>query len=241
MKKKNLQILVGICLLFSLVSVFYTYSKGTSARLYDSKSATTSLVLTKGNVKINEEDFSSIKWRYIGKSNVDNFEQIANVSDTNSYINRETNADLMSSNDILLGANVLVDSSFKNIDINDTFFKKLSYQYVGMNTAVVSVNIDNLPNLSSDFAYFFKVYATTKDNQVKSDSINTVLYNNSVINEKIINQKSFDIKPQEKINIEIKVRSLKGEQNVTSGDSSLNISTNEMNLKVNIQNKLVSK
>lgn len=65
MKKKNLQILVGICLLFSLVSVFYTYSYGTSARLYDSKSTQTNLTLSKGNSAWS--DMSETDWTYTGQ------------------------------------------------------------------------------------------------------------------------------------------------------------------------------
>lgn len=65
MKKKNLQILVGICLLFSLVSVFYTYSYGTSARLYDSKSIQTNLTLSKGSSAWS--NMSITDWTYTGQ------------------------------------------------------------------------------------------------------------------------------------------------------------------------------
>lgn len=62
-----MQILVGICLLFSLVSVFYTYSYGTSARLYDSKSTQTNLTLSKGGSLLG--DIKAGNWQHINPNN----------------------------------------------------------------------------------------------------------------------------------------------------------------------------
>lgn len=52
-------------MLFSLVSVFYTYSYGTSARLYDSKSTQTNLTLSKGSSAWS--NMSETDWTYTGQ------------------------------------------------------------------------------------------------------------------------------------------------------------------------------
>ena len=54
-------------MLLSLISVFYTYSKGTSARLYDSKSTQTNLTLSKGSSLLG--DIKAGNWQHINPNN----------------------------------------------------------------------------------------------------------------------------------------------------------------------------
>ncbi len=254
--KKNWLTLLGIFTLFSLASFFWLNISGTSARLIDSKNTKTELTLSKGNVTINPS-LASGNWRYIGIS--DDLSSIEDVSDVNSYINRDFNGDLIgvtndeSGNEVerLLGTNpevsVLEGKSFKNINTNDVFLQKLNYQYSGINTAsceIKEVNPNELSKeLSKDFEYRFEVYVTGENNY-KSESYCVFNYNqkgntlngNTLQIEK--NQK-FDIKANQKVNLLIKIRALKGE--MQNPDETNRLLLTSIKLKLNVQNKLESK
>ena len=251
--KKNWLTLLGIFTLFSLASFFWLNISSTSARLIDSKDTKTELTLSKGNVTINPS-LASGNWRYIGIS--DDLSSIEDVSDVNSYINRDFNGDLIgvtndkSGNEVerLLGTNpkvsVLEGKSFKNINKKDVFLQKLNYQYSGINTASCEIEVVNPDDeLSKDFEYRFEVYVTGENNY-KSESYCVFNYNqngntlngNTLQIEK--NQK-FDIKANQKVNLLIKIRALKGE--MKEPDETNRLLSTSIKLKLNVQNKLESK
>lgn len=251
--KKNWLTLLGIFTLFSLASFFWLNISGTSARLIDSKNTKTELTLSKGNVTINPS-LASGNWRYIGIS--DDLSSIEDVSDVNSYINRDFNGDLIgvtndeSGNEVerLLGTNpevsVLEGKSFKNINTNDVFLQKLNYQYSGINTAsceIKEVNPNELSKeLSKDFEYRFEVYVTGENNY-KSESYFVFSYNhNGNTLQQIEKNQKFDIKANQKVNLLIKIRALKGETQKPDKTNRL-LSTSNIKLKLNVQNKLESK
>ena len=246
--KKNWLTLLGIFTLFSLASFFWLNISGTSARLIDSKNTKTELTLSKGNVTINPS-LASGNWRYIGISN--DLSSIEDVSDDYSSTNRAFNGDLIgvtndeSGNEVerLLGTNpevsVLEGKSFKNINTNDVFLQKLNYQYSGINTAGCEIEVVNPDDeLSKNFEYRFEVYVTG-DNDYKSESYCVFSYNhngNTLQTEK--NQK-FDIKANQKVNLLIKIRALKGE--TQNPDEKNRLLSTSIKLKLNVQNKLESK
>lgn len=258
--KKNWLTLLGIFTLFSLASFFWLNISSTSARLIDSKDTKTELTLSKGNVTINPS-LASGNWRYIGIS--DKLSSIEDVSDDYSYIDRDFNGDLIgvtndeSGNEVerLLGTNskvsVLEGKSFKNINTNDVFLQKLNYQYSGINTASCEIEVVNPDDeLSKDFEYRFEVYVTG-DNDYKSESYCVFSYNNDKLQiEKnnngnklqIVKNQKFDIKANQKVNLLIKIRALKGEmQNQENQDEKNRLLLTSIKLKLNVQNKLESK
>lgn len=120
MKKKNLQILVGVCLLLSLISVFYTYTHGTLARLYDSKNATTNLTLVKGSAFL--DNVENKNWQYA----------------------------IPSSNPNYNGALVFDDNgTIKNVVIGDSFAKEIEVTYKGVNTSELLVSLENYNDFNS--------------------------------------------------------------------------------------------
>lgn len=252
--KKNWLTLLGIFTLFSLASFFWLNISGTSARLIDSKDTKTELTLSKGNVTINPS-LASGNWRYIGIS--DDLSSIEDVPDVYSYINRDFNGDLIgvtndkSGNKVerLLETNskvsVLEGKSFKNINTNDVFLQKLNYQYSGINTASCEIKVVN-PNelsneLSKDFEYRFEVYVTGENNY-KSESYCVFNYNQNGNTLQIEKNQKFDIKANQKVNLLIKIRALKGEmQNQENPDENNRLLSTSIRLKLNVQNKLESK
>ena len=250
--KKNWLTLLGIFTLFSLASFFWLNISSTSARLIDSKDTKTELTLSKGNVTINPS-LASGNWRYIGISN--DLSSIEDVSDVSSYINRSVNGDLIgvtndeSGNEVerLLGTNpkvsVLEGKSFKNINTKDVFLQKLNYQYSGINTASCEIEVVNPDELSKDFEYRFEVYVTGENNY-KSESYCVFNYNQNgnTLNGNTLqierNQK-FDIKANQKVNLLIKIRALKGE--MQNPDETNRLLSTSIKLKLNVQNKLESK
>ena len=246
--KKNWLTLLGIFTLFSLASFFWLNISSTSARLIDSKNTKTELTLSKGNVTINPS-LASGNWRYIGIS--DNLSLIEDVSDVYSYINRAFNGDLIgvtndeSGNEVerLLGTNskvsVLEGKSFKNINTNDVFLQKLNYQYSGINTASCDIELVNPEEeLSKDFEYRFEVYVTG-DNDYKSESYCVFSYNHNGNTLQIEKNQKFDIKANQKVNLLIKIRALKGE--TQNPDETNRLLSTSIKLKLNVQNKLESK
>ncbi|WP_248626105.1 hypothetical protein [Enterococcus cecorum] len=251
--KKNWLTLLGIFTLFSLASFFWLNISGTSARLIDSKDTKTELTLSKGNVTINPS-LASGNWRYIGIS--DNLSSIEDVSADYSSTKRAFNGDLIgvtndgSGNEVerLLGTNpkvsVLEGKSFKNINTNDVFLQKLNYQYSGINTASCEIEVVNPDDeLSKDFEYRFEVYVTG-DNDYKSESYCVFNYNqngNTLNGNKLQIEKNqkFDIKANQKVNLLIKIRALKGE--TKNPDENNRLLSTSIKLKLNVQNKLESK
>lgn len=245
--KKNWLTLLGIFTLFSLASFFWLNISSTSARLIDSKNTKTELTLSKGNVTINPS-LASGNWRYIGISN--NLSSIEDVSD-DSYNNRAFNGDLIgvtndkSGNEVerLLGTNpevsVLEGKSFKNINTNDVFLQKLNYQYSGINTASCDIElVDPEEKLSKDFEYRFEVYVTGENNY-KSESYCVFNYNQNGNTLQIEKNQKFDIKANQKVNLLIKIRALKGE--MQNPDEKNRLLSTSIKLKLNVQNKLESK
>lgn len=245
--KKNWLTLLGIFTLFSLASFFWLNISGTSARLIDSKDTKTELTLSKGNVTINPS-LTSGNWRYIGIS--DKLSSIEDVSDGESYINRAFNGDLIgvtndeSGHEVerLLGTNpevsVLEGKSFKNINTNDVFLQKLNYQYSGINTASCEIKVVNPNELSKDFEYRFEVYVTGENNY-KSESYCVFNYNQNGNTLQIEKNQKFDIKANQKVNLLIKIRELKGE--MQNPDEKNRLLSTSIKLKLNVQNKLESK
>ena len=245
--KKNWLTLLGIFTLFSLASYFWLNISSTSARLIDSKDTKTELTLSKGNVTINPF-LDSGNWRYIGIS--DDLSSIEDVSDVNSYINRDFNGDLIgvtndeSGNKVerLLGTNskvsVLEGKSFKNINTNDVFLQKLNYQYSGINTASCEIEVVNPDELSKDFEYRFEVYVTGENNY-KSESYCVFSYNHNGNTLQIEKNQKFDIKANQKVNLLIKIRAMKGE--TQNPDEKNRLLLTSVKLKLNVQNKLESK
>ena len=114
-----MQILVGVCLLLSLISVFYTYTHGTLARLYDSKNATTNLTLVKGSAFLG--DVVNENWQYAIPSNNPNYN----------------------------GELVFDNGTIKNVVIGDSFSQKIIVPYKGTNTAKLVANFVDIDTFNS--------------------------------------------------------------------------------------------
>lgn len=213
----------------------------THARLMDSKKFNADFTLEKGNVVLNSS-FSSSKWRYLGQT--DDIVKIQDVPDKLSYQNRQINGDLIGKtrdgDRRTLGVDrnvaVLTGDSFDNMNAKDTFLQRLDYQYVGKNTASCSAKILNYENLSADFEYYFEVYVTDENGENKTQSYSVVTYNkhgNRKL-ETLVSQ-NFDIQKNQKVNLLIKIRLLKGEVSDPNGGRLYT----PMKVQLNAQNKLV--
>lgn len=212
----------------------------THARLVDSKKFNADFTLEKGNVVL-DSSFSSSEWRYLGQT--DDIVKIQDVPDKSSYQNRQINGDLIGKTrdgDRTLGVDrnvaVLTGDSFDNMNAKDTFLQRLDYQYVGKNTASCSTKILNYENLSADFEYYLEVYVTDENGENKTQSYSVVTYNkhgNRKL-ETLVSQ-NFDIQKNQKVNLLIKIRLLKGEVSDPNGGRLYT----PMKVQLNAQNKLV--
>ncbi|WP_248629855.1 hypothetical protein [uncultured Enterococcus sp.] len=238
--KKNLLTLLGIFVIFSLASLFWMNMHSTHARLMDSKKFNADFTLEKGNVVLNSS-FSSSEWRYLGQT--DDIVKIQDVPDKSSYQNRQINGDLIGKTrdgDRTLGVDrnvaVLTGYSFDNMNAKDTFLQRLDYQYVGKNTASCSAKILNSENLSADFEYYLEVYVTDENGENKTQSYSVITYNKQG-NRKLetLASQNFDIQKNQKVNLLIKIRLLKGEVSDSNGGSLSTL----MKVQLNAQNKLV--
>ncbi len=212
----------------------------THARLMDSKKFNADFTLEKGNVVLNSS-FSSSEWRYLGQT--DDIVKIQDVPDKSSYQNRQINGDLIGKTrdgDRTLGVDrnvaVLTGYSFDNMNAKDTFLQRLDYQYVGKNTASCSAKILNSENLSADFEYYLEVYVTDENGENKTQSYSVITYNKQG-NRKLetLASQNFDIQKNQKVNLLIKIRLLKGEVSDSNGGSLSTL----MKVQLNAQNKLV--
>lgn len=215
----------------------------THARLVDSKKFNADFTLEKGNVVL-DSSLSSSEWRYLGQT--DDIVKIQDVPDKSSYQNRQINGDLIGKTrdgDRTLGVDrnvaVLTGYSFDNFDnmnAKDTFLQRLDYQYVGKNTASCSAKILNYENLSADFEYYLEVYVTDENGENKTQSYSVITYNKHG-NRKLetLASQNFDIQKNQKVNLLIKIRLLKGE---VSDPNEGRLST-LMKVQLNAQNKLV--
>ncbi|MEO5298131.1 hypothetical protein [Enterococcus cecorum] len=238
--KKNLLTLLGIFVIFSLASLFWMNMHSTHARLMDSKKFNADFTLEKGNVVLNSS-FSSSEWRYLGQT--DDIVKIQDVPNKSSYQNRQINGDLIGKTrdgDRTLGVDrnvaVLTGYSFDNMNAKDTFLQRLDYQYVGKNTASCSAKILNYENLSADFEYYLEVYVTDENGENKTQSYSVITYNKHG-NRKLetLASQNFDIQKNQKVNLLIKIRLLKGEVSDPNGGSLSTL----MKVQLNAQNKLV--
>lgn len=115
----------------------------------------------------------------------------------------------------------------------------MNYQYSGINTASCDIELVNPEEeLSKDFEYRFEVYVTG-DNDYKSESYCVFSYNHNGNTLQIEKNQKFDIKANQKVNLLIKIRALKGE--TQNPDEKNRLLSTSIKLKLNVQNKLESK
>lgn len=177
MKKKNLKLLIGSCLVLTFFSAasFYTYSY-----LKAQKDFTINVSLKKGSVEF-AEDISDSGWTYIGNSISKNLSEISKIP-PKAYT---PNLDIGLKKDDNLGKSIVngtplpIDSydGFYNVKSGDIFMRKIELKYAG-NSADFTIKLDSTTYKFADLKNNFDIYCAVDYTDVGGTNQNKLWFNN---------------------------------------------------------------